>query len=115
MNNYLVLYLAPASMMEEWKKTPPEKRKIAEEKMRKDWKTWTSQHAKMFADMGAGAGKTKRVTAQGAADTKNDIMMYAIVNAESQDAAAKLFSGHPHLQFPKTSIEIMELHKLPGM
>jgi hypothetical protein len=115
MKKFLVLYLAPASVMEEWKKTPPEKRKLAEEKMRKDWQAWSDQHKKMFADAGSGAGKTKRVTAQGTADTKNDIMMYAVVTADSHDAAAKSFVEHPHLQFPKTSIEIMELHDLPGM
>lgn len=115
MRKFLVLYLAPASVIEEWKKTEPTKRKAAEEKMQGEWKKWMSDHARMFADAGAGVGKTKRVAAQGASDTRNDIMLYAIVEADSHDAAAKAFVGHPHLQIPQASIEIMEIHPLPGM
>lgn len=115
MKKFLVLYLAPASVMEEWKKTPADKRKAAEETMQHDWKEWTSQHKKLFADMGAGAGKTKRVTAQGTSDSRNDVMMYSIVQADSHEAAAQSFATHPHLKIPKTSIEIVELHSLPGV
>jgi hypothetical protein len=42
-------------------------------------------------------------------------MLYAIVEAESHDAAAKAFVGHPHLQIPQSSIEVMEIHPLHGM
>jgi len=115
MNKFLVLYLAPVSVLEEWKKTEPQKRKAAEEKMQQEWKKWTSDHAKMFADMGAGVGKTKRVASRGFADIKNDIMLYALVEAESHEAAARSFESHPHLQIPESSIEIMELYPLPAM
>ncbi|MDQ6916310.1 MAG: hypothetical protein M3023_00635 [Pseudomonadota bacterium] len=115
MKKFLVTYLAPASVIEEWKKTEPEKRKADEQKMQGEWKKWMSDHAKIFADAGAGVGKTKRVTAQGASDAKNDIMLYAIVEADSHEAAAKTFEGHPHLQIPQSSIEVMEIHSLPGM
>jgi hypothetical protein len=115
MKKFLVMYLAPASIIDDWKKTEPEKRKAAEEKMQGEWSTWMSDHTKMFADRGAGVGKTKRVTAQGVADTRNDIMLYAILEAESHEAAAKTFERHPHLQIPQSSIEVMEIHPLPGM
>lgn len=115
MKKFLVTYLAPAAVIDDWKKTEPAKRKEAEEKMQAEWKKWMSDNATMFADKGAGVGKTKRVTAQGTSDTKNDIMLYAIVDAESHEAAAKTFQGHPHLQIPQSSIEVMEIHALPGM
>jgi hypothetical protein len=115
MKKFLVMYLAPASIIDDWKKTEPEKRKAAEEKMQGEWRTWMRDHTKMFADRGAGVGKTKRVTAQGVADTRNDIMLYAILEAESHEAAAKIFERHPHLQIPQSSIEVMEIHPLPGM
>jgi hypothetical protein len=115
MKKFLVTYLAPASLIDDWKKTDPAKRKEAEEKMQGEWKKWMSDHAAKLADKGAGVGKTKRVTAQGIADTKNDIMLYAIVNAESHEAAAKTFEGHPHLQIPQSSIEVMEINPLSGM
>src|SRR5437016_4073849 len=115
MKKFLVTYLAPSSVLEDWKKTDPEKRKPAEEKMQSEWKKWMGDHMKIFTDVGAGVGKTKRVTAQGVADGKNEIMLYAIVQAESHEEAAKFFEGHPHLQIPQSSIEIMEIHSLPGM
>ena len=41
-------------------------------------------------------------------------MLYAIAEAASHEAAAKAFEGHPHLQIPHASIEIMELRPLPN-
>jgi hypothetical protein len=115
MKKFLVTYLAPASVIDDWKKTEAKQRKEAEEKMQSEWKQWMGDHTKIFADKGAGVGKTKRVTSQGTKDTRNDIMLYAIVDAESHDAAAKTFEGHPHLQIPQASIEVMEINPLPGM
>jgi hypothetical protein len=115
MKRFLVTYLAPVSVVDDWKKTDPAKRKPAEEKMQADWKKWMSEHSTMFVDTGAGVGKTKRVTGQGDADTRNDIMLYAIVEAESHDAAVKAFHNHPHLTIPQSSIEVMEINPLRGM
>jgi hypothetical protein len=115
MTKFLVTYLAPASVIDDWKKTEPGKRKEAEAKMQGEWRKWMSDHATMFVDKGAGVGRTKCVTAQGTSDTKNDIMLYAIVEAESHEAAAKTFEGHPHLQIPQASVEVMEIHPLSGM
>jgi len=74
-----------------------------------------TENAKMIVDVGAGVGKTKLVNNQGTFDTKNDIMLYSLVEAESHEAAAKSFEGHPHLQIPQSSIEVMEIHSLQGM
>ena len=115
MKKFLVTYLAPASVIDDWKKTAPETRKAAEEKMQGEWRKWMGEHTTTFVDRGAGVGKTKRVTAQGTSDTRNDIMLYAIVEAESHEAAARTFEGHPHLQIPQSSIEVMEVHPLSGM
>ena len=115
MSKFLVLYLAPVSVLEEWNKTDPEKKRAAEEKMMAEWGQWMKDHAHIFADKGGGAGKPKRVTAQGISDARNDIMLYAIVEAESHEAAAKFFEGHPHLQIPQASIEIMGIQSLSGM
>jgi hypothetical protein len=115
MKRFLVTYLAPASVIDDWKKTDPEKRKAGEEKMQNDWKQWMSNHHDIFVDKGAGVGKTRRVTANGSAAGRNDIMLYAVVEAETHEAASKMFEDHPHLGIPSSSIEIMEIHPLPGM
>ena len=41
---------------------------------------------------------------------------YVIVQAESHEAAAKMFENHPHFSiFPGDSVEIMECLPLPQM
>jgi len=111
---FLVLYLAPVSVMEDWAKKDPSERKPAEEKMRGEWQKWMGAHAKMIISTEAG-GKTKRVTPSGASDTKNDIVLCSVVEAESHAAAAQAFENHPHLQIPQASIEVMELRPLGAM
>ena len=114
MKKFLVLYLIPATVTDEWAKTDPEKRKPAEEKMRAEWGEWMGAHARMIISTEAG-GKTKQVTSTGVSDTRNDIMLYSIVEAESHEAAAKSFENHPHLQIPQSSIQIMEIRPMGGM
>jgi hypothetical protein len=73
-----------------------------------------SAHSAMILSTDAG-GKTKRVTSGGVSDTRNDIVLYSIIEAESHEAAAKLFEDHPHLQIPQSSIEVMEIRPMGGM
>ena len=108
---FIALYLAPASVLADWAKTDPEIRKVAEQKMQAEWRQWMSDHSKIITLTEAG-GKTKRVTASGVSDTKNDIMLYSFVAAESHEAAAKSFENHPHLQIPQSSIEVMEIRSM---
>jgi hypothetical protein len=103
---FLVLYLIPTSVMEDWAKTDPAIPQPAEQKMHAEWGKWMSEHADMIVSTEAG-GKTKRVTASGVSDTKNDIVLCSFVEAESHEAAAKAFENHPHLQIPQSSIEVM--------
>jgi hypothetical protein len=113
MKKFLVLYSIAASMMDEWKKTPAEERKTQEDKMMRDIQAWAGKQGKFFADPGAGLGKTKRVTSSGVSDARNELVMYAIVQGESQEAVAKAYTSHPHLQIPQSSIEVMELFAMP--
>ena len=40
---------------------------------------------------------------------------YVIVEAESHEAAAEMFAGHPHFTiFPGDAVEIMECLPMPG-
>lgn len=113
MKTFLVLYLIPAQVMDDWAKTDPEKRKPAEEKMRNDWRRWMDEHAEMITVTQA-AGKTKNVTSAGIADTKNDIILYSLMEAESHETAAKACANHPHLTIPQSSIQVMEIRPLGG-
>ncbi|MBY0111161.1 hypothetical protein K2Y00_04140 [Patescibacteria group bacterium] len=114
MSKFLVLYLMPAEGLAEWMKIDPEIRKSEEEKMKADWDAWASAHSSSLLET-AGAGKTKRITPEGVQDVANNIMLYSMVEAESTEAAAQLFEGHPHLKIPGGTIEVMPTNILPGM
>lgn len=95
-------------------KTPEAERKAAEQKMQAEWRAWTKEHSGIFAEPPAGAGKTKRVTKQGVADVRNDIMLSAVVSADSPEAAGKLFEDHPHLGIPDAWIDVMPINPIAG-
>lgn len=110
MEKYFALYLMPvAEIQKMMATTKPEEMKAGMDA----WRKWMVEHKDIFVDEGSPLGKTKRVTADGITDTKNDITGYAIVEAESHEAAAKLFEGQPHLMMPGASIEIMEITQMP--
>src|SRR4051794_34539013 len=111
---FLVLFLIPASVMADWEKTDPTIRQAEEQKMQVAWRKWMGEHAKMIISTEAG-GKTKRVTASGVTDTKNDIILCSFVEADSHDAAAKAFENRPHLQIPQSSIEVMCVRPMGSM
>lgn len=74
----------------------------------RQWANWEKANAASFADKGGMVGKTKRVTRHGIGDAQNDICGYIVVEAESIDAAARLFENHPHFTiFPGDGVDIM--------
>lgn len=82
----------------------------------KAWHKWNADHASATTVEGGPLGKTKRVTASGIADISNNLSGFTIIEAESQEAAAKLFMGHPHFSiFPGDGVEIMEIMPIPQM
>jgi hypothetical protein len=113
MKKFMVLYMASGAEFEKMMKTStPEQ----QQKGMAAWMAWMSANQASIVDGGAPLGKTKRVDAHGASDTRNDIGGYSIVQAESADAAAKLFGKeHPHLSMPGAWIELVEIMPLPGM
>jgi hypothetical protein len=111
MKNFTVIYMAPASTMEEWMKKPEAERKEEEGKMKADWDAWVLAHKDTILNTIA-LGKTKRVTASGVQDVKNDMMMSSYVQGESAEAVAELFKNHPHFTIPGATIEIMEARSL---
>jgi len=111
MKKFLILYLVPGDVMAAWAETDLATRKPAEEKLKAEWGRWMSEHAKIIK-LTEAAGKTKAVAAGGVADTKNDIMLYSIVEAASHDVAAEAFRQHPHLTIPQSSIQVMEVRPM---
>ena len=92
------------------KSSTPEERKASME----GWIGWSKAH-KEIVDLGAPLGKNKRVSSSGTSDMSNEIGGYSFVEAESQDAVAKVIADSPHLKMPGAYVEIMECVQMPGM
>lgn len=115
MKRFLAMYIGTEGAFEPWKKLSPEQRKKLEASGMQAWMDWGVANKAAIVDEGSPLGKTKRASAQGITDTKNSMTGYVIVQAESHEAAAKLFQNHPHFTiFPGDCVEIMECLPLPG-
>ena len=78
------------------------------------WTKWMSDHASIIADSGGPLGTTKKASKAGITDIRNKVAGYVVVEADSHEAAAKLFENHPHFAiFPGDSVEIMEVLPVP--
>ena len=113
MRKFMVLYMASKAELEKMMKnsTPEQQQKGMEA-----WMKWMNENKSSLVDGGAPLGKTKRVDSNGASNTKNEIGGYSVLQAESHDAATKIFGkDHPHLQVPGAWIEIVEIMPLPGI
>jgi hypothetical protein len=111
-SKFFALYLAPVSAIEAMMaNATPEQMKAGMD----SWMTWMKNNEKALADMGAPLGKTKRVNAGGVSSVKNEVTGYTIVEAESHEAAAAMFVGHPHLQVPGAYIDVLAVMPIPGM
>ena len=64
---------------------------------------------------GGPLSRTKLVAPSGISDIRNNMGAFTIVQAESQEAAARLFLNHPHFTiFPGEGVEVMECLPVPA-
>ena len=117
MKRFLAIYIGTAATREgsEWHRMDEQKRKNLHATGIKAWGEWMVVNKGAIVDQGGPLGKTKRTAAQGVSDTKNSMTGYVVVQAESHEAAARMFENHPHFMiFPGDSVEIMECLQIPG-
>jgi hypothetical protein len=110
MKKFVVLLGIPVAIMQDWMKNTDEAaRKEQTNKMMLAWQEWMAAHESVVLDKGMPLGKTKRATAKGVEDIKNDFNWYLIIEAESHAAAAELMANHPHIQqIPGAYAEVMD-------
>jgi hypothetical protein len=116
MKRFVAIYMGTHSAHERsrWEQLRADERKAREAQGFQAWMDWGVKHAGAIVDQGTPLGKTKRAGADGITDIKNAITGYVIVEAESHEAAAKMFEDHPHFSiFPGDSVEIMECIPIP--
>jgi hypothetical protein len=117
MKRFLAIYLGTATSprKEEWNRMDEAQRTAREQAGIKAWGDWMSKHQTAIVVSGGPLGKTKRASTEGISDATNAMTGYVVVQADSHDAAAKMFEHHPHFAiFPGESVEIMECLPIPG-
>jgi hypothetical protein len=108
MSKYLVLYRAPSSAKERMAAMTPAQQKAGMDA----WMAWSKKAGSGIVDLGAPVGAS---VALGAKASPPDVGGFSILQADSLDAARKLCDGHPHLETPGGTIEILEHVSMNGM
>lgn len=115
MKRFLAVYLGTEASMEAWKKLDEAQRQQRQKDGMLAWGEWVQANAGAIVEQGSPLGKTKRISKQGISDVRNELAAYTVVQAQSHEAAAKLFENHPHFSiFPGDAVEVMEQLPLPG-
>lgn len=118
MKNFLAVYTGSTAAHERsgWDALSEADRNKRMQDGMKAWMAWGEKNKAAIVVAGGPLGKTKRTGPGGVTDIKNNLAGYIVVQAESHEAAAKMFEGHPHFTiFPGDSVEIMECLPVPGM
>ncbi|MEO8307903.1 MAG: hypothetical protein ABI616_07675 [Pseudomonadota bacterium] len=116
-NNYLAVFRGSKTSAQAvaWAALSEADRRAKEQAGGAAWKEWMDTHQAAIVSIGGPLGKTKKVSQRGIDDTSNDLGAFAVVRANSHDAAAKLFENHPHFTiFPGESVEIMPVLPIPA-
>jgi len=116
-DTYLAVFVGSRASprMAAWNALPEAERRAKEQQGMAAWHAWAAKHQAAIAYMGGPLGKTKKVDQDGIHDISNQLGAFAVIRAESHEAAAKLFEGHPHFAiFPGEAVEIMPILPIPG-
>ena len=116
-NTFLAVFLGSKTSpkMAAWNALSDIERRAKEQQGIAAWKAWVEKHHAALVEIGGPLGKTKKVDARGIEDVTNQMGAFAVVRADSHEAAAKLFEGHPHFTiFPGEAIEIMPVLPIPA-
>lgn len=72
-------------------------------------KAWETAHRDSIVHVGGPLGPTKRIDDVGRiTEVVNLLTVFVVVRADSHEAAARLFEGHPHMAiFPCDGVEVM--------
>jgi hypothetical protein len=115
MKQFLAIYTGSAAAMASWNSMPEHELRERQAAGIKSWHQWIELNKASIIESGAPLGRTKSVSRAGITDIRNNMTAFTVVQAESHDAAAKLFENHPHFMvFPGDAIEIMECLPVPA-
>jgi hypothetical protein len=115
MKTFLAVFTGTPGSMAKWGGLTEKERIEREASGIAAWHAWAEKNKKSILQMGSPLGSTKNVSASGISDIRNNLTGYTVVQAETHDAAAKLFENHPHFTiFPGDGVEVMECMPIPS-
>jgi len=115
MKKFLAIYTVSPASMSKWATLTQQEKDARHAEGYAAWRDWEGQNKSFIVDTGSPLGRTKNMSPSGIVDIRNNMTAYTIVQAESHEAAAKLFENHPHFTiFPGDGVEIMECLPLPN-
>lgn len=110
MARFLALYTIQPEAVAAFRRMPKSEQDAVDGVGVQQWGAWEAANAAAFADAGGMVGKTLRVSRSGTAPATNPVCGYVVVEAESIEAAARIFENHPHFSvFPGDGVDIMPL------
>lgn len=114
MKKYLAVFTGSPDAMASWSALPEAQKKQRETAGVAAWKQWVADNGAAIVEIGGPLSRTKLVAKSGISDIRNNLAAFTVVQAESQDAAARLFLNHPHFTiFPGEGVEVMEILPIP--
>src|SRR5512142_1800308 len=98
MKHFLAVYTGSAAAREAsgWDALDEATRATRQQRGMEAWGQWVAAHHSAIVDTGAPLGSALRVAAGGVQSIHNAMAAYTIVRAQSHEAAAAMFEGHPH-------------------
>lgn len=111
MKRYMVVYHAPAAVMEQMARLTPEQARAG----MNAWQQWAGRCGPALVDLGTPLANGRSVTPGGVTASKREVCGYSMLQAASLDDAVRLVKDHPHFQMPgQCTIEVHEALPLPG-
>jgi hypothetical protein len=116
MKQFLAIYTGTPASMAKWNAMPEPELKQRQAEGIKAWHAWVEKNKASIVEMGGPLGRTKSISPEGITDIRNSMAAFTVVQADSHEAAAKLFENHPHFTvFPGEAVEVMECLPVPTM
>jgi hypothetical protein len=115
MKSFLAIYTGSGAAVAKWKSMPERELQERQAAGVRAWHEWVERNKASILETGAPLGRTKSVSPAGVTDIRNNMTAFTLIQAESHEAAARLFENHPHFTiFPGEGVEVMEVLPIPA-
>jgi hypothetical protein len=111
MSKFMVLYRSSTSARDQMANATPEQMQAGMEA----WMAWAGKAGDAVVDLGAPLALATHVGPGSSVPGGEEISGYSILQADSAQALTAALDGHPHLQMPGNSVDVLELLAMPGM